>query len=134
MTFETLLTIAGLLHFALIPASLSVPRVMNWRRELQLLSPLSRQIVWVHGGFIAGLILAFGILTLVLAEPMAAGRERTLTGVIGAFWLARVLVQLFYYPPNIWPAVWWARWGRHALTLLFTYWATVYLMAFWFCR
>lgn len=132
MTLHTLLVLAGLFHFALLPVSLSVPRVMDWRRELAALTPLSRQIVWVHGGFIAGLILAFGGLTLVHARGMAEGTEpgRTLSGLMGVFWSARLAIQLAYYHPKHWPKDWWVMPGRCALTALFTYWAAVYAAAF----
>ena len=132
MKLETLLIFAGIFHFALLPVSLSVPRLLNWRHELAALSPLSRQVVMVHGGFIAGMIVAFGALTLVFAAPMATGVEpgRTLAGLMGFFWLSRLLVQLLYLDPKHWPAGWWVMPGRYALTALFTYWSAVYLAAF----
>lgn len=128
---HTLVLLAGALHFALLPVSLAVPRVMDWRRELAALSPLSRQIVWVHGAFIAGLIVAFGGLTLRHAGGMAGGTEpgRTLAGLMAAFWGARLAVQLAYYHPKHWPARWWVMPGRYALTTLFAYWTAVYLAA-----
>jgi hypothetical protein len=132
MTLHVLLVLAGLFHFALLPVSLAVPRVMDWRRELAGLHPLSRQIVLVHGGFIVGIIIAFGALTLAFAGSMAAGTEpgRTLAGLMGAFWGARLVIQLAYYHPKHWPKMAWVMPGRYALTALFTYWAAVYGAAF----
>ena len=132
MSLETMLILAGIFHFALLPVSLAVPRVLDWKRELAALSPLSRQIILVHGAFIIGLIITFGALTLAFAAPMAAGVEpgRTLAGLIGFFWLARLVIQLTYYHPKHWPAGWWVMPGRYALTALFTYWSAVYLAAF----
>ena len=132
MTLETLLTLAGGFHFLLLPVSLAVPRVLDWRRELAVLSPLSRQVVWVHGGFVAGMIVAFGILTLAFAGSMAAGTEpgRTLAGLMAVFWGARLTVQLAYYDPKHWPAGWWVMPGRYALTALFAFWTATYGAAF----
>src|SRR5262245_24541301 len=65
MTFERMLFFAGLFHFALLPVSLSVPRVLKWKTDLAGVSPLSRQIIWGHGVYIVGTVLAFGVLTLI---------------------------------------------------------------------
>ena len=130
ITPELLLTLAGLFHFALLPVSLSVPKVLDWKRELALLSPLTRQIVWVHGAFIFALIAAFGVLTLIGREAMVAGTGLgpALAATIGLFWLARVGVQLLVFHPKHWPKGVWVTLGRHALTALFTFWAMVYLI------
>lgn len=122
---EFFLIVAGLLHFALLPVSLAVPKVLRWREELSLVSPLTRKVIWVHGAFIVALIISFGALTLAQRTRMPA----ELAGLIGGFWLARLLVQLFYYEPALWPKTWWARLGRHALTALFAFWTAVYLWA-----
>lgn len=128
MNLDDLLFLAGAFHFALLPVSLIVPRVLDWRRELAVLTPLSRQVIWVHGGFVAGMIAAFGALTLAFAGNMAAGGEpgRTLAGLMAVFWGARLAVQLAYYDPKHWPGMWWVMPGRYALTALFAYWTAVY--------
>lgn len=131
MTLETLLLLAGLFHFALLPASLSVPKALGWREELAKLSPLSRQVVWVHGAYIAGLIVAFGAMTLFAAGRMARGEEPMLAGLIAFFWLGRLAIQLACFHPKHWPRTWWAVAGRYGLTALFTYWSVVYLLTFW---
>ncbi len=132
MTLETLLVIAGLLHFTLLPVSLAVPRVMNWKRELAPLSLLNRQIIWVHGAYIFLLIAAFGAITLMASGPMADGTEQgpILSGLIGFFWLGRLIIQLFYYDPRDWPTGAVFILGRYALTALFTFWSVVYMLAF----
>lgn len=136
MTMEMMLGLAGLLHFALIPVSLSVPKVLRWNEELAKLSPFTRRIVWVHGAFVAGTVIAFGVLTLVGRKAMAAGEGLgpALAAFMGLFWLARLLVQLFYYKPGDWPKGTWVVLGRYALTMLFTFWAAVYLLAFGLSR
>jgi hypothetical protein len=131
MRLDVILLLAGVLHFALLPVSFSVPVVLDWKHQLAALSPFNRRIVWVHGAFIVLTIIGFGILTLVGRHAMAAGEStaRALAVFIGLFWLARLLVQLFYYDPADWPKGTWAVVGRHATSLLFAGWATVYLVA-----
>lgn len=120
---DTLLILAGLLHFALLPVSFAVPFVLDWRRQFATLSPFNRRIVWVHGAFIVLVIIGFGTLTLVERAAMSPG----LAAFIGLFWLARLLTQLFYFEAREWPGGWWAVLGRHATTALFAFWAALYL-------
>ena len=54
---ETLLLLAGCCHFGILLASALVPGVLNWRRELASLAPLSRHVIWTHGAFIARMSL-----------------------------------------------------------------------------
>lgn len=126
-----LLLIAGLLYLTLIPVSLSVPRALDWKGQLSRLTPLCAQVVWLHGAFIAGLIVAFGALTLGLRDRLASGEEPVLAGLMGGFWLARLVFQLTYLNPKHWPKTWWSMPGRYALTALFTYWSAVYLGTCW---
>jgi hypothetical protein len=130
MTLETLVLIAGVLHFALLPASLSVPKVLRWKEQLSMLTPLCRQVIWVHGVFVAAMIVAFGALTLALADRIAAGKEPVLTALMGGFWLLRLVFQLAYLDPRDWPSGWWVMPARYALTTLFAFWSAVYFAVF----
>lgn len=129
MTLETLILLAAFLHFALLPVSLAVPRIFDWKKEMAGLSPMTRKIIWVHGAFISGIIVAFGILTFLEAGPLAAGERPALAALMGIFWLARLVVQFLYYKPKEWPKGGIYLAGRYGLTALFTFWSAVYLAA-----
>jgi len=120
---DSLVLLAGLLHFALLPVSFSVPLVLDWKRELAPLSAFNRRIVWVHGAFIVLVIVGFGALTLVERASMSPG----LAAFIGLFWLARLGVQLFYYKPSEWPPGPLSVAGRLATSALFAFWSALYL-------
>jgi len=122
----TLLIVAGLLHLALLPISLSVPRVLDLRGELARLSPIVRKMVWVHGAYISGMIVAFGVITLVEARALAEGEMPILAALMAAFWLGRLGVQLFYFTTEHWPKGRLFELGRYAMTAMFAYWAAVY--------
>lgn len=121
-----LVLLAGILHFALLPASVSVPRVLRWKEQLSMLTPLCRQVIWVHGVFVAAMIASFGVMTIAWSDRIAAGREPLLTALMGGFWLLRLIFQLAYFDPRHWPRGGWVMPARYALTALFTFWATVY--------
>jgi len=123
-----MLIVAGLLHFTLVPVSLAVPVVLGWRREFAPLSPFTRRIVWVHGGYITATVIALGVLTLVGRGEILAGAPlgRAFAAFVALFWGARLVIQLFFYPKEEWPKGRWVVWGRRALTLLFACWAGAY--------
>lgn len=124
---------AGVLHFGLLLAASSVPRVLDWNTELRKVNSLSRQLILVHGGFIALTIVAFGAITLLASAELVAGSlvALLLTTFIGVFWLARLGIQLFYFDARPWLTTWWRRYGYRALYGVFAYLATVYLVAAW---
>ena len=70
-TIETLLFVAGLLHFSILLASGLVPRVLNWNAELAKLPELFQQLIWVHGAYIVLMIIGFGAVSVGL--PGGAG-------------------------------------------------------------
>lgn len=133
MTLDTLLLTAGWMHFLLLPVSVAVPVLLDWRREFAHLSPLTRQVVWVHGIYVSATVIAFGVFTLVGRESMLAREPLglALAAFIALFWGARLGIQVFSYPKETWPRGWHVVVARHGLTALFAYWTAVYaLVAF----
>jgi hypothetical protein len=131
MNLATLILIGGILHFGLLLASASVPRVLDWRRELEKLEPLSRQLVWVHGAFIVLIIIGFGAASLTLSNELAAGTllARAVCAFIALFWAARLVVQFFVFnaKPYLRSAL--LKLGYNGLTAVFVYFAAVYSIA-----
>ncbi len=125
---------AGILHFSLLLASLSVPRVLGWKRELEKVEPFTRQIILVHGLFIVLVIIGFGLITLIGTDGLLAGSMlgAAVAGFIGLFWLGRLVIQLGYYTPRRWLTTTFRKVGYQALTLLFLYFAATYLTVAWF--
>lgn len=127
------LLIAGVLHFALLTASFSVPSVLHWDDELKKLDPLSRQLVLVHGAFIVFMIVAFGLVTLLTADALLAGSVLGLAiaSMIGLFWFFRLMVQLFYFDARRHLTTTFLRVGYRGLTVLFAYFCVVYFATAW---
>ncbi|MDZ4817093.1 MAG: hypothetical protein SGI71_12620 [Verrucomicrobiota bacterium] len=92
---EQLIRLGGLLHLALIiPISL-VPFVLDWKKELSPLPLMLRRLFWTYGGFIAGIIVAFGLISIGLATHLVDGHpvSRAFCGLIAVFWTARLIVE-----------------------------------------
>jgi hypothetical protein len=77
---EILLRIGGVIQLGILTASALVPGKLNWQADLKKLPPLSRQLIWVHGGYIVLVIAAMGLISLceaaVTATPRWAVRRR----------------------------------------------------------
>jgi alginate O-acetyltransferase complex protein AlgI len=123
--------IAGLLHFGILIASALVPRVLDWRRELDKLAPLTRHMVWVHGAFIVLTIVGFGVISLIGARELASGSTlaRLVCGFIAVFWLLRLMIQFFLFDakPYLTTAV--LKLGYHGLTVVFSILVLTYAFA-----
>jgi hypothetical protein len=131
MNLPLLILIGGVLHFGILLASACVPAVLNWRKSLEKLDPLSRQVVWVHGAFIVLVIIGFGLLSVSLPAELASGSflARGICAFIALFWTARLGVQFFVFDakPHLRSAF--LKLGYHGLTVVFVYHAVVYSMA-----
>jgi len=128
---ETYLKLAGVLHFALLAASFSTPRALDWRRNLASLHPFLRSLFWVYGAFIVLIIIGFGTITLLNSSAMASGEPlaRTLCAFIAVFWLARLGVQWLVFDARPFLTNWFYRIGYHSLNFVFGYFTAVYGLA-----
>ncbi|HUF61680.1 MAG TPA: hypothetical protein VMN36_06365 [Verrucomicrobiales bacterium] len=96
---EWSLCLGAILHFSILLASVQVPRALDWKSALAPLPKLLRQLFWVYGAFIVGIIIAFGLLSLLLAPQLARGGATSLALIIliAVFWSARLGVQFFVF-------------------------------------
>lgn len=100
LDLATFIRIAGILHFTLLIASALTPVVLNWRTELNKLHPLFRQLIWVHGAYIALMIIGLGTIATIHAPLLADGESilaRSICGFIAIFWLIRLTLQFVYF-------------------------------------
>lgn len=131
MTLAWLIFVGGLLHFSLLSAGAAAAKVLNWRTSLNVLDPLNRQMIWVHGAFIVLTIVAFGTVSVLLPNELTDGTllARALCGFVAIFWTARLAVQLFFFEAKEHLTSVWRKAGYRALTAVFTYLAAVYAAA-----
>ena len=131
MNLETLIVIGGVLHFGILLASATVPRVLDWKASLATLDGLSRQLIWVHGAFVVLVIVAFGVLSIVFAADLASGTPlaRAVCLFIGLFWTARLAIQFFVFDARPYLKSPLLAVGYHGLTVVFAYHAVIYSLA-----
>jgi hypothetical protein len=131
INLERLIFVGGILHFGILMASAMVPKVLDWKKTLNQLDGLFRQLVWVHGVFIVLVIVGFGALSVLFADELAGGTPlaRGVCLFIALFWAARLVVQFFVFDAKPYLTTPLLHVGYHGLTVVFIYHAVVYSSA-----
>ena len=97
------LKIIGILLILLSAIHIFFPKYFNWKNELNSLSLINRQLMYVHSFFIAFAILLVGVLCLSSANELTntdLGKKISLG--LGIFWLVRLFIQFFGYSSKLW--------------------------------
>ena len=94
---------AGAVHVGIVLGNIPLPRRLELRANLQKLSPILRQVFLIHWLFILILVALFAALCFGFAPELAGASPlgRFLSRAIGAFWLLRLFLQLFYYDAEL---------------------------------
>jgi hypothetical protein len=131
MSLEHWLQLAGVCHFGILIASALVPQVLDWKRELEKLPALFRELVWVHGAFIVLTIIGLGAISLINAAELAAGTglARSFCAFAGIFWSTRLIVQFTVFDARPFLTTLLLTIGYHGLTVVFTLLSIVYWIA-----
>lgn len=129
---DLLLRFVALLQLGLAVLSLFLPRILDWKPEMDRMSRLVRDVFEIHSWFIALTLVIWGVLTWRFAPEMAhasTALTRWLCAAIGIFWGIRSVLQWTHYDPSHWRGI--ASRTIIHWTLFFGYaaWATVYFMA-----
>lgn len=125
---KLLLQLAAAVQLLILIASASIPRALDWRKNLALLHPFLRKLFWVYGVFVVMVIIAFAVLTFRHADAMAAREPvaRSLCLFIAIFWGVRLLVQFAIFDARPFLTNWFYKTGFHALTIIFAFLTFVY--------
>ena len=128
MNTDTLLRIGGLIQIGILTASALVPGTLKWRKELAGLSALSRQLIWVHGGYIVLTIAAMSLVSLCEAAELAAGSllARSICMFVAVFWSVRLTIQLLLFDGRPYLRHRALKLGYHALTVAFALLSCIY--------
>lgn len=128
---STLIFLGGICHFGVLIASALVPFVLQWRTSLAPLRKLNRQLIWTYGGYVAGMILSFGILSVTAPQLLTDGSPlgRIVCGYIATFWGVRLMLQFFVFDSQEYLTKWWLTAGHHGLTVVFIFVTAVFTYA-----
>lgn len=104
------------------------PKYFQWKKELQLLSLINRQMMYVHTFFLCLTIIFMGIICIFFTkEMMHTEFGKIISAGLGIFWLIRLFFQLFIYSSELWKGKAFETSIHIAFTLLWAYLSFIFL-------
>jgi hypothetical protein len=96
---RALLWMAGFVQVAIAAANFVLPKKLKYRENLERVSPIIRQIFFVHSGYIVGILLLFAAISFEFTTELNSGYGlgRFLAAAMALFWICRAPLQIFYY-------------------------------------
>ncbi len=103
--------------------------VFNCYEDVKQLRPLNQQIAKTYGYYIQGLNFSFGLIAIIMAPALITGEPLALalTGLIAAYWVGKLVVQVLHYPMYEIPQTWFNKIGEVLMNTLFVYFALLYV-------
>jgi hypothetical protein len=94
---------AGVVHVGIIAANIPLPGRLRVHERLAGVPRFVRQIFYVHWLYIVIVLGLFAALCFGFASELAGASclGRFLSGFIAGFWLLRIVLQIFYYDPEM---------------------------------
>lgn len=124
------LKIIGSLLIVLALLHLFFPKYFNWKHELDSLSVINRQIMYIHSFSIAFVVFLIGFLCLTSSSELLSTTlgKRICLG-IGIFWITRLLIQFFGYSRETWEGKSFETTMHVLFSLFWTYLSTIFILA-----
>lgn len=129
---ELHLKIIGFLLILLAFVHAIFPRYFNWKNELNSLTLINRQIMYIHTLFIAIVVFLIGVLCLTSPGELVESKlgSKIALGFF-IFWAIRLAVQFFGYSPSLWRGKRFETIIHILFSLFWIYISTVFFIVFW---
>ncbi|WGH75278.1 hypothetical protein P8625_14570 [Tenacibaculum tangerinum] len=100
---EIHLKIIGYMLIVLALIHIAFPTYFNWKKELNQLSLMNKQMMVVHTFFIALTVFLMGVIFVVGGKDLIETNlgKKMMFG-FAIFWSIRLFMQLFVYSPKLW--------------------------------
>jgi hypothetical protein len=107
-------------------------RVFDWYNDVKQLKPLNQEIAKTYGRYIQGLNFSFGLIAILIPTDLKNNTTLAiaLTGLIGAYWVGKVITQIAYYPMYDIPKKTLFKIGSYFMNTLFILFAIIYSWLF----
>ena len=102
------LKLAALGQFVLAVLSVFLPRLLDWKKPIEAMPLLVREVFLIHARFIALTLVIFGTLTWRFARDLASGSHdflRWFACGAGFFWALRCVMQWTHYSTGHWRGI-----------------------------
>jgi hypothetical protein len=125
---EIHLKIIGKILITLALLHIGFPRYFNWRKELQSLSLINKQMMQVHTFFIGLTIFLMGLFCLTSSkEIIETTIGRKISFGFGVFWTTRLFVQFWGYSIKLWKGKVFETAVHIFFSLLWVYFSVVFI-------
>ena len=106
--------------------------VFDWYNDIKQLKPLNQEIAKTYGHYIQGLNFAFGAISIICVAQLTTPSPLALalSGLIGAYWVGKVITQIAYYPMYEIPKQRLFKIGSYGMNILFVLFAGVFTVLF----
>ncbi len=128
---EIQLNIIGILLIILAFLHLIFPKYFVWKKDLQSISLINRQMMYVHTFFIGVTVFLMGALCIYCTEDILNTRlGRQLSFGMFLFWGLRLIFQFFVYSPRLWKGKPFETAMHIIFSLIWTYLTIIFLLIF----
>jgi hypothetical protein len=129
---EIHLKIIGFLLTALALAHVTFPKYFNWKKELNNLSLINRQMMYVHTFFIALIVLLMGMLCLTSSTELVETKlGNSIALGLCIFWTARLFIQFFGYSTKLWKGKTTETIIHILFSFLWAYFGIIFFLVYW---
>jgi len=129
---ELQLKIAGFLLVLLAMLHLVFPKYFKWDKELNNLSLINKEMMYVHTFFIGLMVLLMGLLCLSSSTEMAGTKlGKNIALGLFVFWGTRLLIQFYGYSSLNWKGKRFETSVHIFFTLLWIYFSAVFFWVYW---
>ena len=123
--------IIGILLILLALVHFSFPKLFNWKQELNSVSLINRQLMYVHTFFIGLVVFLMGVLCFTSSyELTSTVFGKKISFGLSIFWGIRLFVQFFGYSSKIWKGKLFETSIHFLFALLWIYLTVVFLVTY----
>ena len=127
------LRFVGLIMAGLVVLNLLIPKHFHWQEDMARLSLLNRQVFQAHSVFLILTLGMFSALLLLYSRDLLEPTRLSRAILIGLtiFWTLRMLMQWFFYSPQVWRGHRFNTVMHGVFSLMWVYVSTVFVTALW---
>lgn len=128
---ELHLKIIGVILIALSFIHIAFPKYFNWKKELQPLSLINNQMMYVHTFFVAFTVFLIGILCIYCTNDIiktTLGKQLCLG--LFVFWGLRLIFQFFFYSSRLWKGKLFETFIHVVFSILWIYFSVIFLLVY----
>ena len=127
---ETHLKIIGILLITLAVIHVIFPKYFNWTNELNAISLINKQMMYVHTFFVALMVFLMGLLCITSSNDLTQTPfGRRICFGLGVFWACRLMIQFFGYSSTLWKGKPFETTVHVLFSILWTYFSIVFIRA-----